>query len=72
MFPRDRRKKLEGVVEGTDEDLVTLDVSRAPECTHCGGALELTTEPMTGQTLEACQQCGTRHPVRRFLPVTEK
>ena len=72
MLPRDRRRKLRGFVLGADGDLVIRDVSRAPECKQCSGPLELATEPMTGQTIEVCQQCATRQPVQRFLPVVEK
>lgn len=72
MLPRDRRRKLLGFVVGDADDLVILDVSRAPVCTRCRAPLELRTVPMTGQTIEVCRRCDTSHPVARFRPVEEQ
>ena len=67
----DRRRKLLGHEQDAGDELVTRDVDRTLKCTRCGGPLELRTTPMTGQTIEVCQRCGTSHPVVRFRPVAE-
>ena len=71
MAKRDLRQKLlSRRLEGGGE-LVIHDVSRSVRCERCGGYLNWSTVPMTGQLLEECRSCGTSHPLQRFLPVAE-
>lgn len=71
MAKRDLRQKLlSRRLEGGGE-LVIHDVSRSVRCERCGGCLNWSTVPMTGQLIEECRHCGTSHPIQRFLPVAE-
>jgi hypothetical protein len=72
MGKTDRRRKLRGYELEAGEEIVTRDVNQTLKCTRCGGHLDLLTIPMTGQTVEACQHCGTNNPVARFRPVEDE
>ncbi len=71
MAKRDLRHQLTGhLMEGTGK-LISRDVNRTIHCEQCGSHLEMRTLPMTGEIVEECRHCGTRRPIKRFLPVAE-
>ena len=72
MAKRDLRKRLVGHHGEGGGELASRDVNRSAHCERCGGKLDLSTIPMTGQIVEECQRCGTRRLVRRFMPVEDE
>ncbi len=71
MAKRDLRQQLLGHLDGGSGNAVTRDVSLGIRCQKCGGRLDMETDTVTGEVVEECRRCHTRHPVPRFRPMEE-
>ena len=71
MAIRDLRRQLLGHCDDGSGTAITRDVSLNVRCQKCGGRLDMLTDTVTGEVVEECRHCRTRHPVPRFRPVDE-
>ena len=71
MAKRDLRQQLLGHHDDGNRKAITRNVSLSIRCQKCGGRLDMLTDTLTGEVVEECRQCRTRHHVPRFRPVEE-